>query len=48
MGSKDFGLDEKDGCLAALFGVWLIYALIIIAFWAGVIYVAVHFIGKWW
>jgi hypothetical protein len=39
-------LEENDGCVSAFFGVWAIYALLIVAFWAGVVYVAIHFIGK--
>lgn len=41
----DASLFEGTGCFLT---VWLIWALIALAFWAGVIYVVLHFVLKYW
>lgn len=34
--------------VVAIVTAWVIYALLFLGFWAGVIYVALHFIAKYW
>lgn len=41
-----FGPDREDGRLFA--SVWLGYVTFALFFWGDVIYIALHFIQKWW
>ena len=37
-----------DRLATAAVGIWLLCLVLGIVFWLGVIYIAVHFIGKFW
>lgn len=39
---------KGDGPIVAVFVTWLFGVALTIAFWGGVIYVAHHFIAKYW
>lgn len=32
----------------SIIGAFFVWTLLVLAVWGGVIYVALHFIGKWW
>lgn len=34
--------------MKSILAVWAVGALLTLAFWAGIIYVILHFVQKWW
>jgi len=41
-------MKEPKGCVALFFAMWLGYLLIVAVFFTVIIYVAWHFIAKYW
>lgn len=39
---------DRYGPLILVIGIYALIILLQLAFWGGVIYVAMHFIHKWW
>jgi len=39
---------SDENIAAAALGCWFIWVLLILAFWGGVIYIALHFLFKVW
>ena len=41
-------MDFPEKVIAGTILVWIVYVLLFIGFWVGLIWVAIHFISKWW
>lgn len=39
---------NESSIFKAMFGVWLVFVVVYLALIAGVVYVAGHFLGKYW
>jgi hypothetical protein len=44
---NSFGPDE-DKFFKTVLGAWLLGVLLMLGFWAGVIYIILHFVAKFW